>query len=765
VPQPARFSAARLRARIAILAAAAVSFAGTPAPTPSGAPRGFYPAGAEAQERVEHEFRAIPDPATAKETMRRLSAEPHHLGSPGDARNAAWILERFQQWGFDAHIETFDVLFPTPKERVVELVEPVKFRATLAETPVAGDPTSGQTSLQLPTYNAYSIDGDVTAPLVYVNYGIPEDYEQLERLGVDVRGKIVISRYGGGWRGIKPKVAAEKGAVGCIIYSDPRDDGFFDGAAYPKGPFRPPQGVQRGSVADMPRYSGDPLTPGVGATAGARRLDRKDAQTITKIPVLPISWSDAQPLLSALEGPVAPKAWRGALPITYRTGPGPARVHLKVSFDWKLVPANDVIARIEGSVWPNEWVIRGNHSDAWVNGAEDPVSGLVAMLEEARAVGALVERGGRQKRTIVFCAWDGEEQGLLGSTEWAETHAEELSAKAVAYVNTDGNGRGFLNAGGSHTLEALVSGAASAVDDPEKKITVLRRARLKQIADAKTPEDRKAARDRAGLRIEALGSGSDFTPFLQHLGIASLNLGFGGEDEGGIYHSIYDDFSWYTNFSDTDFVYSRALAQTAGTLVLRLADADVLPLDFTAQAEAIARYVREVSELADTKRRDAEETNQRIEENLPWSVADPKKPFVAPKAEAPVPHFDFSPLQNASDALTAAAGAYSRAFDEAFAPGAPKLPAERLAALNAVLASFERSLTSPEGLPGRPWYRHYVYAPGAYTGYGVKTLPAVREALEEKRWNEVNGAAAATGAVLEKAAEQVRQAAKLLGSP
>jgi N-acetylated-alpha-linked acidic dipeptidase len=716
----------------------------------------------EAEEKVEREFRAIPDPSVARESMRRLSAMPHHLGSPGGAKNAEWILARFKEWGLDAQIETFDVLFPTPTERLLEMLEPVRFRAALSETPLKDDPTSGQTAMQLPTYNAYSIDGDVTAPLVYVNYGVPEDYERLERLGVDVRGKIVIARYGGGWRGIKPKVAAEKGAVGCLIYSDPRDDGYFEGEAYPKGPFRPEQGVQRGSVADMPIYSGDPLTPGIGATRDAKRLDRKDARTLTKIPVLPISYGDARPLLAALEGPVAPERWRGALPITYHLGPGPAKVHLKVAFDWKLVPANDVVAKIEGSAWPDEWIIRGNHHDAWVNGAEDPISGLVALLEEARALGTLVEQGWRPKRTIVLCAWDGEEQGLLGSTEWAETHAEELSAKAAVYINSDSNGRGFLSAGGSLSLETTLGGAAVDVEDPEKKMSVLARAKRKQIADATTPEGRKNARDRPGIRIDALGSGSDFTPFLQHLGIATLNIGFGGEDAGGIYHSIYDDFAWYTRFADTDFAYARALATIGGTLTLRLADADILPFDFAAVAETIARYAKEVAELADSKREETEEKRRQIEENLPWAVADPKKPFVAPKPEAPVPHFDFSPLQNASDALTAAAGAYSHAFDAAFSAGAPRLPPERLRAVNAALRGFERSLTSDTGLPGRPWYRHFVYAPGAYTGYDVKTLPAVREAIEQKRWDEVNGAAAATAAVLEKAAEQVRAAAKLL---
>jgi N-acetylated-alpha-linked acidic dipeptidase len=741
----------------------ALALLGAAAPVSSPPPRGFLPSSVAEQQRVERDFRALPDPAVARETIRHLSAAPHHVGSAQGAKNAEWILGKFREFGLDARIETFQVLFPTPRERVLELVGPTRFRASLAETPLPEDPTSSQTDLQLPTYNAYSIDGEATAPLVYVNYGVPDDYERLERLGVDVKGKIVIARYGGGWRGIKPKVAAEKGAVGCIIYSDPRDDGYFQGEVYPAGAFRPPQGVQRGSVADMPVYSGDPLTPGVGATENAKRLDRSEAATITKVPVLPISYADARPLLAALRGPTAPEAWRGALPITYRIGPGPATVHLKLAFDWKLVPARDVIARIPGAVWPDEWIVRGNHHDAWVNGAEDPISGLAAMLEEARAYGALLKTGWRPKRTIVLCAWDGEEEGLLGSTEWAETHADELAQKAVVYINTDGNDRGFLDAGGSHTLEPLVSASAAEVEDPQKKISVLARARLKQISDASKPEDRQKARDRAGLRIEALGSGSDFTPFLQHVGIASLNLGFSGESNGGVYHSIYDDFRWYSLYSDTDFVYSRALAQTAGTISLRLANADVLPFDFSAAAEAIARYVKEVSELADTKRKEAEETNRQLEENLAWAVADPRQAFAPPKAQAVPPHFDFAPLQNGSDALTAAAGAYSRAFDAAFAEGAAPLDAERLRALNALLRGFERTLTSEAGLPGRPWYRHLVYAPGAYTGYGVKTLPAVREALEQKRWDDVNPASGAAGKALEQAAAQVRAAAQALG--
>jgi len=729
-----------------------------------GAPRGFFSENAEAQTKWEERYRALPDPARLRDSMRLLAAEPHHLGSAYGEKNARWIEARFREWGLEARIETFHVLFPTPRERIVELLSPSRFRAALAEPPLSEDPTSGQTDKQLPGYNAYSTDGDVTAPLVYVNYGVPADYERLEKLGVDVKGKIVIARYGGSWRGIKPKVAAEKGALGCLIYSDPKDDGYFEGDVYPRGAFRPRAGVQRGSVMDMPLHPGDPVTPGVGATRDARRLARNEAKTLTKIPVLPISYGDAQPFLAALEGPVAPAEWRGALPITYHIGPGPAVVRLKATFDWKTVPLHNVIARIEGSTWPDQWVIHGNHHDAWVNGADDPVSGLVALLEEARAFGVLRKEGWRPKRTILLCAWDGEEQGLIGSTEWAETHAADLKPKAVAYINTDSNGRGFLSAAGSHSLEAFVNEVATAVEDPQKKISVLERARLKRLSDAK-PEERKEIRDRKNLRIGALGSGSDYTPFLQHLGIASLNFSFGGEDDGGIYHSIYDDFSWYMHFSDADFTYGRALAQLTGTALMRLASADVLPFDFAGLADTTAKYVKEVADLAKEKREATEEATRQIEERLSWAVADSKKPFVEPRPESAVPHFDFSELQNASEDLTRAAAEYERAFDAALAVGKTARPAaDRLTELNRLLLSAERALTREEGLPRRPWYKHHLYAPGFYTGYGVKTLPGVREALEEKNWDGVNREAEIAACVLAKAAAHIRSAAKVLKS-
>jgi N-acetylated-alpha-linked acidic dipeptidase len=699
---------------------------------------GYSAASSRTQREWETKFRAIPEPQNQRDYMQRLAARPHHVGSPYDKDNAEWMLAKFKEWGLDASIESFDVLFPTPKVRVVELVEPTKFTLKLQEPVLSVDPTSNQQSEQLPTYNAYSADGDVTAPLVYVNYGTPDDYEKLQRMGVSVKGAIVIARYGNSWRGIKPKVAGEHGALGCLIYSDPTDDGYTQGDVFPNGAWRPRDGVQRGSVMDMPIYPGDPLTPGVGATKDAKRLDLKDAKTLTKIPVLPISYADAQPLLAALKGEVVPEAWRGSLPQTYHLGPGPAKVHLKVQANWDIKPLYDVIVKIPGATNPDEWVVRGNHHDAWVNGAEDPVSGTVALMEEARALSTLLKQGWKPKRTIIYCVWDGEEPGLLGSTEWGEAHADELRQHAVAYINSDGNGRGYLNMGGSHTLEKFVSGVARDVEDPEKKITVWKRDQLKAIADAKTPEDRKDVRDRPDLRIDALGSGSDWTVFLDHLGIASLDLSYGDEDGGGIYHSIYDDFYWYTHFSDTDFTYGRALSQTAGTAVIRLADADLLPYDFTGLADTIHRYLDELQKLLQTKQDEVTERNKEIEEGVFTATADPKKTSVPPPTEEVPPHLNFAPLQNASDTLTHSAERYQKALEKITTNGELKASTSQLQALNEKLMQSERKLVSPEGLPGRPWFQHLIYAPGAYTGYGVKTIPGVREAIEQKQWKDVD---------------------------
>jgi len=725
----------------------------TAQPTPDKPMLGFSAANAAKQQALEAQFDAKLNRDDLREWMRRLSARPHHLGSAYDKQNAEFIAALFKSWGYETAIEQFDVLFPTPKSRLVELIAPEKYVARLSEPALAQDATSGQAGEQLPTYNAYSIDGDVTGDLVYVNYGVPDDYEILERNGVDVKGKIVIARYGGSWRGIKPKVAAEHGAIGCIIYSDPRDDGYYQGDVYPKGAYRGDQGAQRGSVMDMPLHPGDPLTPGVGATKDAKRLDRNETGVLTKIPVLPISYGDALPLLRALGGPIAPADWRGALPLTYHLGPGPARVHLALAFDWKIVPAYDVIARLAGSERGDQWIMRGNHHDAWVNGASDPISGQVSMLEEAKAIAELAKSGWKPKRTIVYAAWDGEEQGLLGSTEWAEAHGPELQRNLVVYINSDSNSRGFFDAGGSHTLEKLTTEVARDVVDPERNVSVLERLRDRELLNITRLEARKEYRERKLIRLDALGSGSDYTPFIQHLGIAAMSVGYSGEGGGGSYHSVYDSFDHYIRFGDPNFDYGIAQAKTAGRLVLRLANADVLPFEVTSFADTVTRYLDDLTKLAETKRREIEETNRLVRDNAYVIAADPAKTYVAPKAEEVPPFLNFAPLQNAVAKLQRSA----RDFDRAAAAA----PAEKHAALDKAMMHFEQSLTRAEGLPRRPWFRHHIYAPGFYTGYGVKTIPGVREAIEQKQWSEANEQIAIVAKVLEGYAAEVDRATAL----
>jgi len=692
-----------------------------------------------------------------RESMRRLSARPHHVGSPYDKDNAEWILAQFKSYGFDAHIETFQVLFPTPKERVVEMLEPKPFRAKLQEPALAIDPTSSQTSEQLPTYNAYSIDGDVTAPLVYVNYGSREDYEQLDRMGISVKGAIVIARYGEAWRGTKPKVAAEHGAIGCIIYSDPGDDGYFNGDDYPKGGWRPKDGVQRGSVMDTD-YPGDPLTPGVGATADAKRLSIKEAKTITKIPVLPISYADALPLLSALTGPVAPEAWRGSLALTYHIGPGPAKVHLKVTSSWDLKPVYDVIATMGGSGAENQWVLRGNHHDAWVNGADDPLSGMVAVLEEARMLGELHKQGWNPKRTIIYCAWDGEEPGLLGSTEWVETHMADLQKHAVAYINSDSNGRGYLRVSGSHDLEKFINDVGREINDPEKNISVWQRAHLLRIARAANAEERAEIRKRTDLRINALGDGSDYTAFLDHAGVSALNIGYGGENDADQYHSIYDDFYWYTHFVDTDFAYGKALAQTGGTAIMRLADSDIIPYEYDASADTIAKYVKELEKLLKDKQDEARERNLELEEGVFSATSDPKKVSVAPPNEEVAPYMNFAPLKNGLEMIKRSADHYQAAFQK-WQSGGETLSPQDLDALNADLLRIQKAFLTERGLPERPWFKHQVYAPGAYTGYGAKPIAAVREYMDQKKWDKADAEVPGIGKVLEQVSATIDKAA------
>ena len=729
---------------------------------------GFVPAHGIAQLDLEKKFDALLKADDQKEWMEQMASAPNHVGSPHDKWNAEFMLAKFNEWGWDAHLETFEVLYPTPTKVAVELVEPHKFVAKLQEPAIPGDRTSAQTADELPPYNVFGADGDVTAELVYVNQGMPEDYKVLAAHGVEVKGRIVMARYGGGWRGLKPKFAYEHGAVGCIIYSDPKDDGYGAGDVYPKGGYRPADGVQRGSVMDMPIYPGDPLTPGIPATADAKRLAISEATTILKIPVLPISYADAQPLLNALDGEVVPPLWRGALPLTYHFGPGPAKVHLTVKSEWSLKKIYNVIATLKGAEQPDAWVVRGNHHDGWVFGAEDPLSGNVALMAEAKAIGALARTGWHPRRTLVYCSWDAEEPGLIGSTEWAEAHEDELRQKAVLYLNSDGNGRGFLSAEGSHSLQALVNQAAAAVKDPETGVTVLRRLAAKMVVDGHKPGATEEAKI-AGRRVsgggapplEALGSGSDYTVFIDHLGIASLGVGFGGESEtSGVYHSAYDSFDHYSRFGDRGFVYGVTLAQVAGRIILRMSEADVLPHVTVDFAETVAQYSEEMHKLADSMRESTEQRHKQLNEKLPTLAADPTRPFQAPERESEVPVLNLAPLDNAVLRLKKVTKSCDEALTAATQAGL-KLDPAKLAELNAGLRVLEQTLLSSEGLPDRKWFRHMIYAPGRKTGYAVKTLPGIREAIEDRRWQDAERFAQVVSSVLGSYCDTLEKLASL----
>jgi len=661
------------------------------------------------------------------ENIKLLSSVPHHVGSVGGKMVASEIEKVFKEAGWETKIETYQLMFPTPTTRSLEMSGLTNYKAKLKETPLKEDATSNQAD-QLPTYNCWSADGDVTAKLVFVNYGLPEDYETLAKYGIDVRGKIVIAKYGRSWRGIKPKVAQEHGAIGCLIYSDPADDGYGAGDAYPIGAFKNDQTVQRGSIMDMVIYPGDPTTPNIASVEGVKRVDHHDAKNLLKIPVLPISYGDATPLLKDMAGPVAPKDWVGGLPFAYHIGPSNSSVHLKLAFDWKIRPGLNVIATIKGSEFPDQWIIRGNHHDGWVNGAADPISGMAAELEEAIAIGGLLKQGWKPKRTLVYCAWDAEEPGLMGSTEWVEDHAAELQAKAVAYINSDGNGRGFLGAEGSHAFAPLITEISKTVIDPQTGVSVFERSKASRAINASTPSEKREAFESTQYPLGAMGSGSDYSSFIQHLGVPSLNIGYGGEDEGGEYHSIYDSYDMYKRFKDPTFAYGVTLAQTTGRVVLRLADADALQFDFRELHKTVRGYITELMKNVDQLRLKASVENQLIKNKVYAYAADPSEKIKLPELLADVPFIDFTPVLNALTRLEKAA---SRV--EVLKKSADK---NKLASINAKIYTAEQQLLTIAGLPRRPWFKHSLYAPGFYTGYGVKTVPGVREAIEQKNWAE-----------------------------
>ena len=668
--------------------------------------RGFPEDEAKQRQPFEQRLRATAESNKIREYMTRMAAEPHHAGSAASRSVAEYALGKFKEFGLEARIETFDALIPYPTQRLLEVVGPVRHVAKLREPIVADDPDSSDAN-QLPTFNAYSGNGEVTAEAVYVNYGMPEDYALLKLKGIEVRGKVVLVRYGRSFRGIKPKVAAEHGAVGCLIYSDPKDDGYFQGDIYPKGPFRPALGVQRGSVMDLPLYPGDPLTPGKPSVAGVARLKIEDAQSIPKIPVLPISWEDARPILEQIEGEVAPVDWRGAIPVTYHIGAGPVVVHLKVQADNATRPVHDVIARLKGSVFPDQYVVYGNHHDAWVNGAADPVSGAASLLEAARILSKAVQQGWKPKRTVVFALWDAEEYGLVGSTEWVEKHRDDLLKNAVAYFNSDTTLRGAMRLQATPSLEKFIEEWMRDYPDPASGKSLLE------------------ASNQRGYRAGALGSGSDYTAFVHHLGVASLNAGFEG-NMSGVYHSVYDSLRWFQYFGDPDYVFTTAFAGFMATGLARMADAYVVQFDFG----RVARYLRE-------------------------TVEELRKP-----AKAKALHWEG--LEKEVEKVEVSARSFGQAM-RLIEPRFASLEKTKLRKLNEAVFLTERALTRPEGLPGREWYKYQLSAPGKYTGYGAKTLPGIREAIEAGRMEEAQTQMKVLGEALAAYGERIRIATKLAG--
>ena len=700
---------------------------------------GFTPEGSTIERRWEEEFRAVPAPGSAREHLRRLTAEPHVAGTTEDYATAIYVLDQIRSYGISAELKEYEVLLPYPKQPgIVELISPQRESLTVKEAVIAEDPSSSNPKI-IPLFNGYSPSGDVTAPLVYVNYGLPPDYEALKKLGVDVKGKIAIARYGNSFRGVKAKVAEDQGAIGLIIYSDPADDGYMLGDVYPKGPWRPASSAQRGSVQFLSTSPGDPLTPGKPAVPGVPRLKMEEVTTLPRIPVQPISYGDARHLLEPLRGPVRPKGFQGGLPFPYHVGGTEyVRVHLKTLMDYQTRKIWNVIARIDGDEEKDHWVIMGNHRDAWTFGAVDPNSGTTAMLEAARAFGSLLKKGWKPKRTIVLCSWDGEEYGLLGSTEWVEENAAELTQKAVAYLNVDSavSGSNF-GASSVPSMWKLIRAATRDIKDPKTGQTVYQQWQERaheqepdpEITNAEVGSDTKIAE----ARINALGSGSDFTPFLQHLGIPSSDMGFGGDY--GVYHSAYDSFYWMSHFGDPDFVYHVAAAQLWGTMAMRLADAAGLPLDYRDYAVQVREFFDESMKTA-RRRKLASAFDEKPMINALKSFSEEAERVEKARQDT---------IAEIERTRVEASDRHARAV-------------ARLQRINNALLVVERSLTDERGLRGRTWYTHQIYAPGTYTGYAAQPLPDFRQALDDRNAANAKEALDRIVEALNRATENLRKA-------
>ena len=648
--------------------------------------------------KAEQTFLEVPSPMLAKQHLQTLTAVPHVAGSPEDHRTAEYVLEEYKEAGLDASIQEYKVWMGLPLDVRVDIVEPedVVLHGPSPER-VSDDPFQKDPRI-LPAFNEYSANGEVTADVVYANYGRPEDFKKLQDMGVDLKGKIVIVRYGENFRGVKPYLAAQYGAAGVIIYSDPWDDGYFKGDAYPKGPWRPATGVQRGSVQYLFRYPGDPTTPGIASTMTlpeSQRTPPEKAADLPRIPITPLSYGDASPILANLGGPESPRSWQGALPFTYHVGPGPVKVHLLVKLAYHYTTIWDVIGIVKGSQWPNDWVVSGNHRDAWVFGAVDPNSGTAAQLEAVHGVGELLKTGWKPRRTLVFASWDAEEEGLIGSTEYAEQHAKDLS-HAVAYLNMDVGVAGpNFGASSVPSLKQFLRDVTKSVPSPKGgsvydqwKITQEKNEKDHDEALSGSPNRKPEAVVSQDVHVGDLGSGSDYTAFLQHLGVPSADIGSKGPY--GVYHSAFDDFAWFTKFADPTFVYEQEMARVYGLAVIRLGSTDVLPLDYEQYGKEIAEYIK-AAEI---------------------------KAKAAFGEQAP----SFSEAATAAARLQKAGAAVLKVQSNfAGDPGVTNL----------VLRNAEHMFLI-DGLPNRPWYKHAIYAPGEHTGYAAVVIPGVNEAIENK---------------------------------
>jgi N-acetylated-alpha-linked acidic dipeptidase len=692
----------------------------------TGGIRGFAPARVEAERALEQKLRAVPDAQHAESDLRHLTSEPHIAGSEASHRVAEWLRDQYHSYGFDADIVSYSVWLPQPRAVKLEMIAPEKKTLASPEQPFEVDKDTYDKRAVV-AYNAYSPSADVSASVVYVNYGMPEDYQQLEGLGISVEGKIAIARYGHGYRGIKTKLAEEHKAVGLVIFSDPQDDGYMAGDAFPRGPWRPMSGIQRGSVLYTEIYPGDPLTPGTGATPDAKRLAPADATNLPRIPTLPINAQDAAVILAQLGGPHVPKGWQGGLPFTYHVGPGQAEVHMKLVMDYQQRPLYDVIAKLHGTD-DGEWIMMGNHHDAWVFGAVDPNSGTSVMLETARALGELARSGWKPRRTIVMCEWDGEEPGLLGSTEWVEANRAELQSKALIYMNTDVGVAGpNFGASATPSLKQFVRDAARDVQDPRasRSIYDVWRERLAQAREnANGTARRDPPPDPSGeVPLGALGAGSDFCPFFDHAGIPSMDMGFGGDY--GVYHALYDDFYWMKHFGDPTFAYHATAARILATMALRFDEADLLPFDYAAYASEIAHAANDVVVRAGAQ------TNGETK------------------------------LKAVTEAATELSAAASRATQALKNISSETIDPAKAMKINRALSSVEQAFLAPEGLSGRPWYKHTIYAPGSYAGYAAEVMPGVSEALDRRDAATLRREEESLAAALRRAAARLDDIARI----